>query len=107
MIIAFTSENEDGFVAGACYDYVEGETETIAKNLTELEIGDKIDFVCDYYTYDKEYSDSYYLGETLVIDKEMSNLLISNTYIGDRDTLMTYCFTDIYGQKYWTAPLTY
>ncbi|MBR5944136.1 MAG: peptidase C11 [Lachnospiraceae bacterium] len=107
LIIAFTSENEDGFVAGACYDYVEGETETIAKNLTELEIGDKIDFVCDYYTYDKEYSDSYYLGETLVIDKEMSDLLISNTYIGDGDTLMTYCFTDIYGQKYWTAPLTY
>ncbi|MCR4788711.1 MAG: peptidase C11 [Lachnospiraceae bacterium] len=107
LIIVFSSENEDGYIAGACYDYIEGETETIAKNLTELEIGDKIDFVCDYYTYDKEYKDSYYLGETLTVDKDMESMLISNTEIGDGTTLMTYCFTDIYGQRYWTTPLRY
>ncbi|MCR4990221.1 MAG: peptidase C11 [Lachnospiraceae bacterium] len=107
LIVVFTSENEDGYIAGACFDYVEGETDTIAKNLTELEIGDEIDFLCDYYTYDKEYNDSYCLGETLVVDKDMKDMLISNTDVGDGTTLMTYCFTDIYGQRYWTSPLRY
>lgn len=107
LIIAFTSENENGYVAGARFDYKEGETDTIAKAMTELEIGDKIDFLCDYYTYDKQYQDSYYLGETLTVDKDMKDMLISNTFIGDGDTLMTYCFTDIYGQKYWTTALKY
>ena len=107
LIIAFTSENEDGYIAGARFDYVEGETDTIAKNMTKLEIGDRIDFVCDYYSYDKVYEDSYLLGETLVVDDDMKNLLISNTDMGDNDALMAFCFTDIYGQKYWTSPLTY
>ncbi|MCR4849866.1 MAG: peptidase C11 [Lachnospiraceae bacterium] len=107
LIIVFSSENENGYIAGACYDYVNGETETIAKNLTELQKGDKIDFVCDYYTYDKEYSDSYYLGETLTVNKDMKSMMISNTDVGDGTTLMTYCFTDLYGQKYWTSPLRY
>lgn len=107
LIIAFTSENENGCIAGAKYDYVDGETETIAKNLTELEVGDRIDFICDYYTYDKEYSDSYYLGDTLTVSKDMEEMLISNTDVGDGTALMTYCFTDLYGQKYWTSPLKY
>ncbi|MBO4809887.1 MAG: peptidase C11 [Lachnospiraceae bacterium] len=107
LIIAFTSENEDGFIAGARFDYVDGETDTIAKNLTELEVGDRIDFICDYYTYNKEYKDSYLLGNTLVVDKDMKDMLISNTFMGDGDALMSYCFTDIYGQKYWTPMLTY
>ena len=107
LIIAFTSENEDGFVAGARFDYVEGETDTIAKNMTSLEIGDKVDFICDYYGYDKKYNDSYLLGDSLTINKDMSDLQISNTYVGDNDMLITYCFTDIYGQKYWTDTLTY
>ena len=107
LIIAFTSDNENGYIAGANYDYVNGETETVAKNLTELEIGDTIDFVCDYYTYDREYSDSYYIGDTLTVSKDMEDMLISNTDVGEGTALMTYCFTDLYGQKYWTTPLKY
>ena len=107
LIIAFTSENEDGYIAGACFDYVEGQTDTIAKNLTELEVGDKIDFLCDYYGYDREYKDSYYLGETYTVDKDMRDILISNTDVGEGTALMTYCFTDIYGQKHWTTALKY
>jgi hypothetical protein len=84
-----------------------GETETIAKNLTELEKGDKIDFVCDYYTYDRQYKDSYYLGETMTVSKDMRSMVISNTDVGEGTTLMTYCFTDLYGQRYWTSPLRY
>ncbi|MCR4755991.1 MAG: peptidase C11 [Lachnospiraceae bacterium] len=107
LIIAFTSDNEDGYIAGACFDYVDGETDTIAKNLTELEIGDKIDFLCDYYGYDREYEDSYYLGEEFTVQKDMKDILISNTDVGEGTALMTYCFTDLYGQKHWTTALKY
>ena len=55
LILVFDSDNEDGYVAGVCYDYVEGETETIAKNLTELQAGDEIDFTCDFYGYDRAF----------------------------------------------------
>jgi len=107
LIIVFTSENEDGYIAGARFDYVDGETDTIAKNMTELAVGDKIDFVCDYYDYDKNYIDSYPLGETLTVSKDMKDMLISNTDMGDGTALMTYRFVDIYGKEYWTAPLKY
>ena len=107
LIIVFSSENENGYIAGACYDYVDGQTDTVAKNLTELEEGDKIDFLCDYYTYDKQYTDSYYLGDTMTVSKDMKDMTISNTDVGSGEVLLTYCFTDIYGQKYWTNPLRY
>jgi len=103
LIIVFDFDNEDGYIAGANYNYEDETTLTVAKNLTELEIGDEIDFICDYYSYDKEYSDSYYLGDTLTVDKEMSNMQISNTYVGDGNILVSYVFTDIYGQNYWTV----
>jgi hypothetical protein len=107
LILVFDSENEYGYVAGANYDYVEGETETVAKNLTEINVGDEIDFKCDYYTRDGQYDKTYYLGETMVVDKPMSDMVISNTYLGDGETLLTYRFTDIYGQNYWTNALSY
>lgn len=107
LIIVFDSENEDGYVAGACYDYVEGETDTIAKNLTELQQGDTIDYVCDYYNYDKTFQQNYYLGEQVTVDKDMSEMEIINLPVGDGKVFVTYCFTDIYGQKYWTPTLTY
>ncbi len=107
LIIVFDSDNEDGYVAGACRDYEEGETETISKNLTELNEGDTLDFVCDYYGYDKTYQDSYYLGETMTISGTMSDMVIQNLSVGDGTVLETYCFTDIYGQNYWTPAIKY
>ena len=107
LILVFDSENEDGYVAGATYDYVNGETETVAKNVTELEIGDTIDFICDYYTYNKEFKDSYLIGETLTLDKDMRDLTISNVSVGDGPVLVGYCFKDKYNQQYWTPFLKY
>ena len=98
LIIVFDNAHPYGYIAGARYDYVEGETETVAKNMTELAVGDTIDFVCDYYTYDGEYQDSYFLGEQMTYKEDME---ISNTDVGG-DTQITYLFTDIYNQEYWT-----
>ncbi|MBP3814187.1 MAG: peptidase C11, partial [Butyrivibrio sp.] len=107
LILVFDSENEDGYVAGAKYDYVEGETDTVAKNLTELQAGDKIDFLCDAYNYDKTFDAAYYLGEPMTVKGDMSDMKISNTYLGDGDVYVMYRFTDIYGQNYWTNALVY
>jgi hypothetical protein len=83
--------------------YTEGETETIAKTMGPVADGDTIDFVCDYYSYDGEYLDSYMLGEQLVVDGE---LMISDVYVDADAANLTYLFTDIYNQKYWSAPVT-
>lgn len=107
LILVFDSENEDGYVAGACSDYENGETETIAKNLTELSKGDTIEFICDLYGYDKSYKDVYYLGEPMTVEKDMKDMVVSNTKVGDGDVLMMYKFTDIYGENYWTSALEY
>ena len=77
-----------------------GETETVAKGITEIKNGDTIDFLCDYYDYDGQYTDSYMLGERLTVRGELK---ISNVYLPDSDyALASYKFTDIYNQSYWT-----
>ena len=102
LILIFDSEDPDGYIAGASTEYVNGETDPVPKNLTELNDGDKIDFICDYYSYDGEYSDSYYLGDTLTYSKDMK---ISNTNVGDGEVRLMYRFTDIYNQEYWSEPI--
>lgn len=103
IMIAFDQDNTDGYVLGARTDYDEDETQTLAKGLTEIKDGDKIDFICDYYTYDGEYEDSYYLGDQMTVD---GDLTISNVDVGEGSVKATYRFTDIYQQHYWTEPMS-
>lgn len=103
LILVFDNENPYGYIAGARTDYVEGETETVAKGMSELQIGDTLDFVCDYYSYDGEYQDSYFLGEQMLVTEKM---VISNVDVGEGDVKVTYRFTDIYNQQYWTPAFT-
>ena len=98
LILLFDTENPNGYIAGAQPDYEATETETVARGLTELAAGDKLDFLCDYYRYDGEYQDSYFLGEPMTVT---DNMEISNTYVGG-DVIGLYRFTDIYNQIYWT-----
>ena len=104
LILVFDNANPYGYVAGATRDYVEGETETIAKNTGALENGDRIDFVADYYDYAGNYVDNYMIGEQLTVNGELT---ISNVYINEDETPATaaYRFTDIYNQYYWTPDI--
>lgn len=99
VIIVFDKENPDGYIAGAEPAYVNGETDTVAKEMTELQVGDTLEFICDYYSYDKVYQDTYYLGEPM---KVTENMQISNTDVGDGEVRIMYLITDIYNQQYWT-----
>ena len=104
LILEFTDENPYGNVVGVRRVYTEGETTTVAKTMDAVKNGDVIDFICDYYSYDGEYIDSYMLGEQLVVDGEFT---ISDVYVDEARASFTYRFTDIYNQTYWTETLTW
>jgi hypothetical protein len=90
-------------VAGASFEYNEDPESAIqAKNLTELENGTKLEFVCDYYQYDGTYEDSYVINE-MTVDGTWT---IGNMDLDDPENLVaTYQFTDIYQKDYWTNPI--
>ena len=71
----------------------------MAKSAEELIEGDVIDFICDYYTLEGEYQDSYMLGDAWTYDGDVT---ISNVYIDADNASPMYLFTDIYCQTYWT-----
>ena len=98
LILVFDNDHPHGFVAGVQAVYLEGETDTIAKNMTGLQNGDTLEFLCDYYSYSGEYQDSYLLGEPLTVTQELT---ISDVPL-EGATWATYRFTDLYHQHYWT-----
>lgn len=102
LILVFDRENPYGYIAGAQTDYDAEVTQTVARGLAELVPGDQLDFLCDYYSYDGEFLDSYYLGETMTVEEEM---VISNVDVGEGKLQTTYRLTDIYNQHYWTPPM--
>ena len=103
LMVVFDKEHKSGYITGAEYDYHDGETEVVAKSMTELNIGDKLDFLCDFYTRDGQYNDSYYLGDSMNVTE---NMTLSNVKLEDGEAKVMYCFTDLYGQRYWTEQLT-
>ena len=69
--------------------------------MTELETGDVLEFIGDYYNSDLEYQDSYLIGDPMSVtaDMQVSNVTISS------DVKILYCFTDIYNQSYWSEAI--
>jgi len=99
LVACFTDEVPNGEILGAMRWYdPETETETMAKGLTEINSGDEIDFICDYYTYDKKLKTEYLLGDPLTVSGELE---ISNKVMDNEDFIASYRFTDIYENAYW------
>ncbi len=105
--LVFDNANPYGYIAGAQYDYKDADTSSVpsvvAKNMTSLKKGDKLEFLCDYYSYDGDYKDSYYLGEPMTVSDKME---ISNVDVGSGNVVITYRFTDLYNQEYWSESIT-
>ena len=104
LILVFSDQDEYGTVAGARKVYDEEETDTVMRGLIDIKDGDVIDFLCDYYSYDGEYLDTYMLGNQMTVEGE---LFISNVDIGEVSPLVTYRLTDIYGNHFWTEAIQY
>ena len=102
LLVVFDKDDPYGRVTGAVYDYRNGETDTVAKSMTEINDGDELRFVCDYYSYDGSFLDTYYLGEPMTVNGE---LFLSNEDVGSGSVKITYRFTDIYNQQYWSQSI--
>ncbi len=103
IVVIFTQDKPYGEVAGARINYGDT-TDTMAKGLIEIQSGDVIDFLCDYYTYDEEYENSYYLGDQMIAD---GDLTVSYHPVGSNECMVTYRLTDIYNNTYWTPAIIY
>ena len=99
LILVFDMDNPYGYIAGAQQIYLNNETEAVAKTMIRIGKGDRIQLVCDFYDYDGNYKDSYYLGDSFILGDEVE---IGNTYIDAERCRVTYCLTDFYQQHYWT-----
>ena len=100
LILVFDNDCPSGYVAGVRTVYHEGETDTVAKSQTGLVPGDVLEFLCDYYSYDGAYQDSYLLGDAVTVLE--AGLTISDVPL-EGNTCATYRFTDLYGQSHWSA----
>lgn len=98
IILVFTDEQPNGVVAGARINYG-GSTDAQAKGLITIEEGDRLDFLCDYYSYDEQFQNNYYLGEQLTVSGELT---VSNVSVGEAQCKATYRLRDIYQNAYWT-----
>ena len=103
LILVFDNASPYGYAAGVRTVYTEGQTDTVAKAGAQLQPGDTLEFLCDYYSYDGEYLDSYLLGDPLSVTEEP--LVISNVPLEGGALRATYRFTDLFHQYYWTPPI--
>jgi len=106
IMVAFTSEDPYGVLLGARRVYDE-ETETLTemKGLIELEAGDKIQPICDYYSYTGEFDDAYPFNDAFELSSDPE---ISNVALDDPDHISAcYRLTDIYNNHYWTPDVNH
>lgn len=101
IILVFDSQKDYGEVLGARLVYSDG---SVAKGMIPIKDGDVIDFICDYYTYDEDFDDSYYLGEQMIVSGEIA---VRDMEIEDGRYLVTYMLTDMYNNSYWTPSVVY
>ena len=104
-----TGKNLSSYVTGVRFDYETPEGEDAVDGpeakTAELQVGDKLQFVADYYTKSGEFQDTYEIGDEITWSE---NVIVGYTDMGSlsEDLVATYLFTDIYNSEYWTAPLT-
>ena len=96
LIINFTQSDPYGIVLGAKSIYEE--SDSLSKGLIEINDGDKIEFIGNYYSYNGEFISEYRIGNPLIVDGQLE---LYNTRL-ENDYVYTYCFNDIYGNKLWT-----
>ena len=103
LLLTFDNNNEQGYVSGVQYEYDKDVTEAEAKIDTELKKGDKLTFTCDCYPIEGGDMTTYEIGEMKVDDPD--SITITNKDLEQTKSVITYRFTDIYGEYYWTPAL--
>ena len=104
LIAEFNEETGEDRILGAQSVYDDGE---VGKGYAEMNGGDVLTLVCDYYGYDGVFRAQYTLGDPLIVPED-GELTVANMEIagGEDDRLLfTYRLTDLYQAHYW-LPVT-
>ncbi|MBQ8952739.1 MAG: clostripain [Clostridia bacterium] len=96
LILNWDSDHDGGFVRGVRLPSVGGAS---ARGLVPLRKGDVIRPVCQYYDYNGDYVDEFFLGEGITVDGEIA---VTYDEVGYEETAFCYMLVDIYGNSYWT-----
>lgn len=108
IMLEWDGENADGYIAGyrpAQSNSAIGGEGTLGKGYKQFKKGDKIDFVCDYYTYDGDFDSSYLFGKALTIGDTLPSVTYED--VGDGTVLECYMLVDIYQNQSWTSTVEF
>ena len=105
LVIVWNENNPNGKILGVELEKQYGNTTINSKGLKKLKNGDKIEFVCDYYSYDGEYEDSYILGDEIIVGD--SELQVEYEDIGESTVYVYYKIVDVYNNVYYTEAVVY
>jgi hypothetical protein len=103
IIIQRDGEDGEDYIAGYRLlndNSLFSEGGTLGKGYKQFKPGDTVDFICDFYTYDGEFDDSYYIGETLTIGDTVPTVTYED--VGDNNVLQCYMLIDVYQNYSWT-----
>lgn len=104
IMLYWDDDHTDGYVAGYRPRTNDKGPGAYPRNLSQFMKGDKIDFTCDYYTYDGEYDDEYYFGDTLVVDGDIT---VSYEEVDEFTTWVYFKIKDIYQNTYYTETMEF
>lgn len=126
LILKWDNDRPSGYCAG--YRDYAGADAPVGRKLLQLEVGDKIEFVADYYKPNGDYDGAYAFGEPLIVNASMiaktgegggsgifadakapteTKLKISYAYAGDYPTLIQFRLVDIYQTVIYTEPVEF
>lgn len=112
LLVEFSDENPGGVVLGAEKIYDTGtDGKLIPIAFTDEEDDNEviqIDFICDYYDYDGNFSDRYLMSEPLVFEEsngDTPELTVEDVTLENGSLIYGYVLTDIYNSDRWTPML--
>ncbi len=103
VVVYWDDANPHGYVAG--YNKQAEAGQPVGKFSYDLEEGQTIEWLFDYYTYDYEFDDSYVSGEPYIVTGQ--EIEVSYSHVGDMDALVYFRLTDIYNNVYNTEIVQY
>jgi len=100
LIVEFNEETGEDRVLGAQSMIASG---VIGKGYTEMNGGDIITLLCDYYDYKGSFQSQYTLGDPIIVPEDGTLHIVNMELTGSEDMRMlyTYRLTDLYQAHYW------
>ena len=126
LILRWDNDHPSGYCAG--YRLADGTDETQARGYLQLKVGDKLDFIADFYSDNGNYDGTSVWGSSLTITEDMvkstgsyssdgifedalqpieSALEIGYAPIGDYSVLVQFCLTDLCQNTFYTEPVVF